>query len=434
MLTSWTDTALASHFGLVEVAAVGLSGLSFFALFAFANGIGTSVLSLTSALRESAPKARVMEAFCVAVILAAILAPVMVLVSLWALPSLVQILSEDTRVQEALLVYLPPLIVSLLFYYGNAGIRGLMLAYKRPDVTMQVSLSMQLVNFLLSLAFAFGLGPFPELGFYGVALATLVSYVFGFGFYLLRLFLLMREHGLALCVPKLGYAFYVLKKILFAGVYQAQYALGFLAGIWIVGRIGTVELAVYQLLTQGMLLPIYLCNAFTTLMISQCAAAQERGDYPEVRAVGLQLMRLCLAIVAGYSLLATLLYPSLLRLSLPEAANYAALVFAVSLAPMLFPLQSLSTLANALLQGMQAYERVWLVSTICQWLVYLPLAFLFALVFKFGLLAVLVVEGSYRLLQSAVQLLGWRARLRAGENGSGQVMIRGGEDRKASAA
>jgi len=195
-----------------------------------------------------------------------------------------------------------------------------------------------------------------------------------------------------------------------AGMQSFFFATGMTVFFWIIGRIGTAELAASNVLVQLLLVAILPGVGFGLAAASLVGQALGRGDPENAVTWGWDVSRLAMVVVGTGALVGVIAPDLLLRIFLHEEQTIALARFPLRLLGATMVLETLgSVLMNALL-GAGASKRVMFVSVILQWGLFLPVAFLLGPVLGYGMSAVWAAQVGYRCLQGLIFAAIWRGR------------------------
>jgi Na+-driven multidrug efflux pump len=188
------------------------------------------------------------------------------------------------------------------------------------------------------------------------------------------------------------------------------FSAGLVTLVWIVGRIGTSEVAAINVLMTfhiTAILPAFgIALAATTLV----GNALGRGDVDDAAAWGWN----CAALTFIYGVIMSLLLIPLadpilgLFLSNPQTRQLAYLPMVLWASMISFDTAGM-VLMNALIGAGDTRRSMW-ISVIWQWAFFLPLAFVVGPVLGFGLLSIWIVNGFYRVGQSINSGTQWASR------------------------
>lgn len=409
MLTSLTDTLVASFFGAPAIAGVGIANFFFFLLFAFANGLANAVQSYTGRALGRAEGADERDTALVHGIAFALLISIVLagLALLWVRP-VAALVTDDPEVVRAVIGYIIPLIIALPLYFWNAVCRGYFTAIGRAWYFARVNLTIQVVNITLSLILGLGLFGLPALGVFGIGIATAIAYAVGAVMNAFAILSAISVTRLRRLRPKRSFTGPFLWHAAQSGSGQAIYAAGWIISFWIVGRLGTESLAVYQLIAQATLFPIYLSNACGSFGIATIARQRET-DPGLARDSGWRIVHSGVAIVVVYGALLALIAEAMLRFYLEDPAVAAQFRPAVQIAAIALPAYTYAAILGQVLQGAHDYAFVLRISAGSQWLLFLPLAYALGPGLGLALTGVVLAELAYRMTMMAIYIRRWRS-------------------------
>lgn len=285
-LLSLADTAFVARLGTVELAALGVdTAILGFAFFAF-NFLAYVVTPLVArALGRGHPdEARrwVGDALLLAVLLGLVVTVVLEL----AAPLFVDLMGASAEVADPAVSYLrirglaTPAV--LLVTVGHGAFRG----HKDTRTPLKVALGVNLVNLALDPLLIFGLG----WGLEGAAIATVVAQYLG-AVWFMRLIVVRdmatRPRGLAESLPSLldlgknGVLLSVRTGMLLAAMTVAAS---------VATRLGPVDIAAHQLVSQVFLLSALLADSFAIAAQAMVGETAARGDPEELDALNRRLV------------------------------------------------------------------------------------------------------------------------------------------------
>jgi len=169
------DTFFISRLGTVELAAASFAIPIYMIYVSLALGIGMGMSSLNSRLIGESRFADSSRLISDGLMFALVFAVTAALLGSMIMDPLFRLLGADTRTlpfirdyMSILLVGLPPLMLVII---GNSTFRSI------GNIKMSATLAgcLSLLNIILDPLLIFGIGPFPEMGIRGAAMATLLA-------------------------------------------------------------------------------------------------------------------------------------------------------------------------------------------------------------------------------------------------------------------
>jgi Na+-driven multidrug efflux pump len=195
-----------------------------------------------------------------------------------------------------------------------------------------------------------------------------------------------------------------------AGMQSFFFAAGLTAFFWIIGRIGTAELAASNVLVQLLLVALLPGVGFGLAAASLVGQALGRDDRDDAVTWGWDVSRLAMVVVGIGALVGVVVPDLLLRIFLHDEQTIVLARLPLRLLGATMVVETLgSVLMNALL-GAGASKTVMVVSVTLQWGLFLPVAFLVGPVLGFGMSAVWAAQVGYRCLQGLIFASIWRSR------------------------
>ena len=325
-----------------------------------------------------------------------------------AAPWLFSVLNPDPAVAKEGVPYLQMRLVSVFALGMNFCFRGYWSAVKLTRLYMGTLIWMHSLNILLNYCLIYGKLGLPALGTTGAGLGTTISLFIGTATY----FWLAHRHaagsGFLRRRPSRDEFLGLVRLGLPNALQQLLFATGFVVLFWIVGQIGTPQLAIANVLVNITLVTVLPGMGFGIAAATLCAQALGRREPDDARRWAWEVFRqsvwLLAPLAAGMVLLPELLLglfvrePALVELGRLPLQLVGATVLVDALGMILM---------NALL-GVGAAALVMKVAVGLQWGLFLPLAWLLGPKLGLGLNAVWLAMLGYRGLQAAVFARYWQ--------------------------
>ncbi|KZL20453.1 MATE family efflux transporter [Pseudovibrio sp. Ad37] len=408
LFTNWTDTYVSSYFGAPAVAAVGICGMMFYVLFSFSNGFSIAIQSFTAGFLTSRENNEVLDAFVICLILGVSFGFLLTAASIYFLEDILVFMNPNAEVREASRRYLEFLLYATPFYYMCGASRGLLIAVGKAWTVSYIGIGTQIVNAVATVMLAFGWAGAPKLGISGVGFGTFIAFALAAVFYVSAALQAISQQKLRLGVLSVPLIIEILRKAILSASQSTIYALGIFSSYWIVGHLSVLALAVYQVITQATLIPIYVANALGSVAISQVGQAVGAKDLSGAQQVGLKMISGAAYPIVIYALLVMVLSEDVLTLLLGEALDEPQLIMVFTLSCLILPINIAGAVMNYVLQGAQLFGRAWTVSAITQWLIFLPLAYVFGVSMSSGLAGVIFADFIYRVGLFLTQYSFWK--------------------------
>jgi Na+-driven multidrug efflux pump len=195
-----------------------------------------------------------------------------------------------------------------------------------------------------------------------------------------------------------------------SGVQQLFFASGLVAMFWIIGKIGTSELAAANVLTTVLLfaiLPGLALGIACTTLVSQ---ALGRQDVDDAYRWGFDVAKVTMALLTVLGLPLWLVPDLVSSIFIHEATTRELARWPMRIVGLTMPIEAISFAFMYALLGAGDARRVMLVSVSAQWFFFIPLAFLLGPTLGLGLLAIWIVQGCSRSMQAIIFFWSWRRR------------------------
>ena len=404
------DIGMVGRLGDAALAATGIGSFSSYLAISFIIGLSAGVQALAARRLGEGRKSETAIPLNGGLVLALIIGIPLCLVLIAVTPWAFAFLTDDPQVQELGTPYLQVRIASMVAVGMNFSFRGYWSAIHMTGVYLRTLLIMHAINIFLNWVLIFGNLGAPELGVFGAGLATTISLYIGTGLYFFFALRHAMDKGFLHGIPSSSVLWQQLKLSLPSSLQQLFFAAGLVTLVWIVGQIGTAEVAAVNILMTfhiTALLPAFgVALAAATLV----GNALGRDDIEDAAAWGWN----CAALTFVYGLcLSVILIPlaePLLGLFLtnPDTQRLAYLPMVLWASVIAFDTAGM-VLMNALIGAGDTRRSMW-ISVIWQWMFFLPLAFLIGPVLGFGLVSVWVINGIYRSGQAINCMTQWAGR------------------------
>ena len=402
------DTGMVGVLGNEALAAVGLGSFASFMAFAFLMGMGTGVQAI--AARRLGAGRRAETALPLnggLLLLLGVGLPASALL-IWFVPQLYPVLDSDPEVVGMGVPYLQVRLVAMAGVGMNFAFRGYWNAVNLSRLYMRTLVSMHACNIFLNWVLIFGHLGSPALGVTGAGIATAVATYVGTLHYFVLALRHARGDGFLHGLPD-GFTMRALLRLsLPAGVQQFLFATGITTLFWILGQLGTRELAAANVITNLTLLGILPMLGFGLAASSLVGQALGRGERADAARWGWEVSRLAMVLVALLELPVALFPEFFLGIFIHDPETLALTTLPMRLVALTLWWDALGTVLLNAHQGAGHNQRAMAISVGMQWGIFLPLAYLLGPVLGFGLLQIWLANISYRCVQALIFLWSWR--------------------------
>lgn len=295
----------------------------------------------------------------------------------------------------------------------NFAFRGYWNGISLSTVYFRVLIAMHVMNIILNYLLIFGALGFPELGTLGAGVGTAIASYLGTAIYIVVALRMARSSGFLRGLPDSATMRTMAGLAIPAALQQFLFAAGITALFWIIGQIGTNEVAAANVIVNLLLVAFLPGMGLGLAAASLVGQDLGRGDPEGAHRWAWDVVRVGAVAMTAIGIPAVVIPTTLLSGFIHDPAVVALGRTSLMLigATMIIEAGGL-VLMNALL-GAGAARQVMIVSVLLQWLVGLPLSWIAGPYLGYGLFGVWVCQTGYRALQAGVfvwlwQRGGWR--------------------------
>jgi len=404
------DIGMVGRLGDSALAATGIGSFSSYLAISFIIGLSAGVQALAARRLGEGRTSETAIPLNGGLILALVIGIPLCIILVLSTPAAFTFLTDDPEVRQLGTPYLQVRIVSMMAVGMNFSFRGYWSAIHMTGVYLRTLLIMHAINIFLNWVLIFGKLGAPELGVSGAGLATTISLYIGTALYFFFAIRHASDKGFLHGVPSRHTLWQQFKLSLPSSLQQLFFSAGLVTLVWIVGRIGTAEVAAVNVLLTfhiTAILPAFgIALAATTLV----GNALGRDDPEDAALWGWN----CASLTFLYGIIVSLLLIPLAKpilgifLTNPDTRQLAYLPMILWAMMISFDTMGM-VLMNALIGAGDTRRSMW-ISLLWQWLFFLPLAFLAGPVLGFGLLGVWIINGIYRVGQALNCAQQWSSR------------------------
>lgn len=408
-LLNLADTAIVGHLGADALAAVGVGSFLNFLTAALVMGVSSGVQAM--AARRCGEGREDVSAVPLngGLIFVVALAVPLTLLAWWVAPIVFPLLQKDPDVVAEGVPYLRTRLLGVAAVGANFAFRGFFNGIGASAVYMRTLVTMHLIDLLASVVLTYGLLGAPELGAVGAGLGTSIGLWCGTAIYFGQAVRLARGRGFLAGVPDRTTLRTMLTLAVPSSVQQVFFAASFTVLFWIIGQIGTTELAAANLLitlTLVALLPGMGIGMATATLVGR---ALGRGEPDDARRWGWEGAQVGLVVAGAIGLLLAAAPGLVARGFISDADAIEAARWPLVVTGLLIGVDVFGVVLMAALQGAGDSRTPMVASLSLQWLLCLPAAWLVGPQLGGGLMAVWAVFTAQRALQSLWMAHTWRA-------------------------
>jgi multidrug resistance protein, MATE family len=396
------DAAMVGTLGDAALAAVGLGGFANFMFMAVLLGLSVGVQATAARRKGEGRLDETAVPLNGGLLMLLLVAPPLSALLYWATPVVYPHLNSDPEVIAQGVPYLQARVLAILFMGANFAFRGYWNAVDLPRLYMGTLVVMHITNIVLNWVLIFGNLGAPALGTLGAGIASAVSTLVGCVSYMWLGFRHARGAGFMQRVPAREDFVALFRLSLPSGVQQMFYSTGFVVLFWILGQVGTREMAgatVILNLTMVALLPGLGFGLAASTLVGQ---ALGRGQPADASRWGWEVARVSIVSLAVLGLPGAIWPELLLGLFIHDAETMAVASFPMRLVGIGMAIEGLGLVMMHCLLGAGDTRRVLAVVVLAQWGLFLPLAYIAGPVLGFGLVVIWSMQVGYRAVMAVV--------------------------------
>ena len=404
------DTAMVGTLGNAALAAVGIGGFVVFMCQAFILGVSTGVQAIASRRKGAGRISEMAVPLNAGLLLVLIASPFITWIVLTLLPDVYPFLNNDPEVIGQGVPYVEVRIFAVVFVGMNFAFRGYWSAVDLTRLYMKTLIIMHSLNILLNYILIFGKLGAPALGVTGAGLATSISTAVGTAIYFALALDRARAHGFLQGLPPFNEIKTLIRLSTPTGIQQTFFASGFVALYWIIGRVGTPELAAANVLINITLVAILPCLGFGIAAATLVGQALGRNDSDDAEQWGWDVTKVALCVIFVIGIPMWLAPDLLLKGFIHNSHTLEIARVPMRLVGLLIVVDAIGLVLMHALLGAGDSKRVMMVSITAQWVLFLPVAYLAGPILGYGLLVLWVLQGAYRAVQAGIFVQFWRQR------------------------
>jgi len=404
------DAAMVGQLGKVELASVGMASFINFVAAAIFMGFSSGVQAIVARRigeGNQAIAANPLNGALLLILIAAVPAS-------WLLVSysaeIMSLFNSDPKVIAEGSRYLDARLFGIMAIGMNFSYRGYLSAIKMTEFYFKTIVIMHLVNISLNYLLIFGNLGFPQLGTQGAGLGTTISLYVGTIIYTFLTIKYTKHYGFGAHLPKLETVKQLIKISIPASMQQLFFALGFTFLFWIVGQVGTTELAVAHILTTLTLVAILPAMGFGMSSATLVGQALGRKDANDAYQWAWDVSKIASLSVSLISAPMILIPEAVLSIFFHDADAIKMAILPLQLVGIAIIIDAVNIVLMSSLQGAGATKITMVVSIVCQWVLFLPLAWYIGPYMGMGLTAIWLAQGLYRFIQALWFVMLWHKK------------------------
>ncbi|MFN0157945.1 MAG: MATE family efflux transporter [Bacteroidota bacterium] len=391
MIVSVAEAAMVGRLANTEVvlAALGLGLLATWAITSFFSSLATGTHVLVARRQGEGNHIGAGEVLNNSLLVAALLGILIGVLGYFFSYGLLDFFASDPAVAAAGTEYMQWRFLGLIFFLIVVAYRGFFNGIGHTKVFMISAIIINLANILFNYLLIFGAFGFPEKGLAGAGLASVISNLIGCLFFVGATFLpaYRRTYGY--------YHSWGIRKAIISQIIKIStpvslqnilILMGFLVFVAVTGKLGTREQAASQVVISALFMSFLPCFGFG--LGAQTLVGQSLGnkDHHLAKRFGMEAARLATYFTAVLGAI-FILFPDaviLLITTNSDVTDVARPILQLAGAAQIFYAAGI-VLAYAL-QSAGATVYVMVIEVITHWIIFLPLSYVFGVVWEGGLI------------------------------------------------
>jgi multidrug resistance protein, MATE family len=402
------DAAMVGHLGSAAMAAVGISSFLNFMAVALFIGLATGVQVIVARRIGEGRKSESAVALNGSLLLNLLLALPFSMLLYQLAPNIIHLVIDDVAVVDDAIIYYEMRLIGVTAIAMNFCFRGFWSGVSKTNYYMWVLLAMHAINILLNYMLIYGNFGAPKLGVMGAGLGTTISMILGACCHFVICMIKAKGYGFMHGLPSMESIKSMVKLSAPASLQQFFFAFGFTLLFWIIGQVGTDELAAANVLVNLTLVAVLPCIAFGMSASTLVSEALGRKEPDDAYQWGWDVSIICMAVIALISIPMILFPTPILSIFLvePDALSIAKLPLQI-VGVGLF-IDAIGMVMMNALMGAGATGVTMAVSMGMQWLLFLPVVWLVGPILGFGLTAIWLANAIYRVIQAVIFMYLWK--------------------------
>lgn len=404
------DAAMVGSISATALGAVGLGGFINFMCVAFFLGFGAGVQAMTSRRvgeKRTSEAAQPLNGALLIILVTALPATVLLY---YLAPWLFSITNSDPLVAKEGVPYLQARFIGVLALGIHFSFRGYWSAIDMSKIYLKALLLAHSSNIFISYVLIFGKLGLPEMGTFGAGLGTSISLFIAVIYYFFIAWKKTTNYGFLQGLPSREALIQIIKTSLPASVQQFVFAAGFTAMLWIIGQLGTNQLAVSNIILSLMLVGILPALGFGIGGASLVGQALGEKKIESAYQWGWGAAKTA-AVVVFFLMLPIFLFPdSVLGVFLhdPEVIDLARNPLRIAAGFLAF--ETIGVVLFNTINGAGDTKSTMFVLFFLQWLIFLPVAWLLGPYLQQGLISIWWAYVVYRALLTLIMIFLWEKR------------------------
>lgn len=404
---SLIDLAMIRPLGNHATAAAGLSVFSNVLVLAFVLGIAPAVQGIVARRRgegSTEPKCLPLNG---GLLTALIVGAPLTVVCYSLTPLFFTLISSDPEVTRIGVPFLRALYTAIIASGMNSAFRGYWAGMGKTSVYMWIVLTMSCLNFLGNYVLIFGRFGAPALGATGAAISTAVSCHAGLIINFAITYRRFRNDGFLTARPDRLLLARIVRLGLPPTLQEFFFSVGYVVFFWMVGQVGTAELAAANVLIRITMVLAVLAMSLGVTSATLVSRTIGEGDLAGAVQWGWDAGKLGVIAISVLGLPLLLFPEQCLALFLSSPHTISIAVIPLRMVAATTGLGSLIYIFAYTLSSVGDGKRVIVISFVTQWIIFLPAVWFVGPYLRYGLLQIWLVQMAYGALATVLITAIW---------------------------
>lgn len=404
------DAAMVGTQGSAAIAAIGISGFINFMAVAFFTGFAAGVQAMVSRRIGEGRSEEAAYPMNAALAIITLLALPTSIALFFLAPKILHLLNDDPELLKEGIPYLQARFVGIVAVGLNFSYRSYWSAISQTQYYLRTLLIMHTINIILNYALIFGHFGMPELGTLGAGIGTTVSVALGTLYYHYLASKHTKEYGYLSQLARWPTIRGILKISIPSALQQLFFAGGFTALFWIIGMVGTHQLAAVNAITNVMLVGILPCIALGIGAATLVGQSLGRKDPQNAYVWGWDVAKMAIIFAIGLGIIFYIFTDPIMGIFLKEKEALELAHWPFKLSALIIVIDAVGLVFLNALNGAGSTKSTLYVSIISQWILFLPVAWYLGPYLGKSLTIIWVAYSVYRVLQTGAFVWLWQRR------------------------
>jgi putative MATE family efflux protein len=402
------DTGMIGQLGDTALAAISIAGNQFFTLFSLLMGISAGVQMMVARRIGEGREQSTPFILNAGLLLGALIGLLLLVVGYTVLPFVIDAVSPDPQVADSGKRYLFTVLPSALFGGLAIAFGGFWIGASKPMVSLAVVVVQLFCNAFFNYLLIFGNLGLPAMGVAGAGLGTSIANGIGLLLHALMAFHFVGKRGFLKGLPEKAQIKTLLTVSIPMSIQQFLFALGMMIFVFIVGVLGTKELAAFQVIIVIMMTSLMMAMGLGSTATTLVGVALGKGDADSARRWGWEVSTLGGAIIWLIGITFFVFAKPILAVFIADPSTADLAVTPLRIMTISLWIEAFGRILSMSLVGAGAVGTVFKISFINQWFLRLPLYWLIGIYLEFNLVGIFVTMLFMYILQSILFVKVWK--------------------------